>query len=91
MESLKTDLTTANNSEPVDHDKVRRIEDEISECEDKGVSKKRKVSYGGALPFIYLSRGHWDTTTNFRFFWCKLSEGQRFSLYKGNFEIYKGK
>ena len=34
MERLKTDLTTANNSEQVDHDKERRIEAEIAECED---------------------------------------------------------
>ena len=34
MERLKTDLTTANSSEQVDHDKVRRIEAEIAECED---------------------------------------------------------
>ena len=31
MERLKTDLTTANNSEQVDHEKVRRIEAEIAE------------------------------------------------------------
>ena len=34
MERLKTDLTTANNSEQADHDKVRRIEAKIAECED---------------------------------------------------------
>ena len=37
MERLKTDLTTANNTEHVDHDKVRRIEAEIEECEDTDI------------------------------------------------------
>ena len=34
MERLKTDLTTSNSSEQVDHDKVRRIEAEIAEGVD---------------------------------------------------------
>ena len=39
MERLKTDLTTANNTENVDHDRVRRIEVEIEECEDNDIRK----------------------------------------------------
>ena len=34
MERLKTDLTTENNSQLVDHDKVKRIEAEIAEDSD---------------------------------------------------------
>ena len=37
MKRLKTDLTTANNSEHVDHDKGRRIKAEMAECEDKDI------------------------------------------------------
>ena len=37
MERLKTDLTTANNTEHVDHDKVRMSEAEIEEREDTDI------------------------------------------------------
>ena len=47
MERLKTDLTTANNTLNVDHDKVRKTEAEIEECDNNDIREalEKRRSY----------------------------------------------